>query len=839
MNKSLLLAGVAASLMLAAAAPVAAQTVTPGNEVVTTGRASAKPAPAAPTEETFTTGVAKGRDRLDSATSTSALKESDIQEFGAHSLAEVIRNIPGIRAESAGGEGNASYSIRGLPLAATGSKYMQLEEDGLPVLEFGDMSQFGSDMFMRSDLNISAIETIRGGSASTFASNSPGGVINLISKTGDVEGGTMGVTDGLTYGERRIDGDYGHALSDTLRFNIGGFYRDGEGVRNLGYDAYRGGQLKFNITKTFAGGYVRIYAKYLDDHTPSYQSVPMMVTGTDSNPTYSNLPGFDVKTDSMMSRNNFDMVQTEAGNQVASEDMRDGQHAIVKSIGLESQYDVSGWSISEKFRFSAVSGDDLQNLPVQIAPAAALAYAYGGPGGHLSYATGPLTGQVITNPATLNGNGLLSVSVNEDFQAHSLQNITNDVRVNRVWDVGGGELTATAGFYKSSQDYNTNWGLTTVLSDVLGGGNAALINVTTAGGIPTTQNGYLAYGVGEFHRQYDVTYSVNAPYGSLNYHYGKLAVGASVRDDIGGANGTLYGSDLGGGRVGVAPIDINGDGVISLPESQTDVLPLGQPGKVDYSYHYLSYSLSANYHIIEPLAVFGRYSVGGRAADDKILFTGAVNPVTGRLVNPASAYDPVKQGEVGLKFREAGFTFNATGFTATTGERNVQIASNPDGSILVQNIVRQYSAKGVEVEAGLHHGIFALTFGGTYTDAHIISAVGDPELVNNTPRHQAAFIYEATPQIETKYVTVGANIVGTTSSYAEDTDQLKLPAYTLVNAFAQFRPAPHVQAMVNVNNLFDTLAITEVTQSTIPVGGIVLGRAMAGRSVAATVNYNF
>ncbi|WP_443018094.1 Plug domain-containing protein [Sphingomonas sp. 37zxx] len=121
-------------------------------------------------EAVFSTGVAKGRDRLDSATSTSALRADDIQKLGARSLADILRNIPGIRTESSTGDGNSSYTIRGLPLASGGSKYMQIEEDGLPVLEFGDFFNVASDIFIRADFNLAAIEAIRGGSASTFAS---------------------------------------------------------------------------------------------------------------------------------------------------------------------------------------------------------------------------------------------------------------------------------------------------------------------------------------------------------------------------------------------------------------------------------------------------------------------------------------------------------------------------------------------------------------------------------------------------------------------------------------------------------------------------------------------
>ncbi|MDH7974406.1 TonB-dependent receptor [Sphingomonas sp. AR_OL41] len=832
MKKSLLLLTAAP---LALAVPATAQVAAAPPAKQASGTASA------PAEEAFTTGVAKGRDRLDSATSTSALKGGDIEEFGARSLGEILRNIPGIRAESEGGEGNASYSIRGLPLAATGSKYLQLQEDGLPVLEFGDMQQFAPDMFMRADLNLSAVEAIRGGSASTFASNSPGGVINLLSKTGDVEGGAVQTTLGLNYGEHRIDADYGHKLSDTLRFHIGGFYRQGEGPRNLGYDGYKGGQLKFNVTRTFGNGFVRVYGKYLNDRTPSYQPIPIMVSGSDANPAFTNVPGVDIRTDSLLSRNNNNVLTLDGANNIKRDDARDGMHAVVKAIGFEAQFDFGDWSFNDKFRFAAISGGTIQTLPLAVAPAAALAYAYGGPGASLSYATGPRAGQLIASPGALNGNGLLLSSIFLDTTANSLQNVTNDLRASRVWKIGHGELTMTAGFYKSSQTYNSDWSFLNILSDVRGGGDAALVNVTNAAGVPTTQDGYIAFGINGalYHRRYDVTYAVNAPYGSLNYHIGKLAIGGSVRYDMGKASGSVFGADLGGGRIGVAPIDLNGDGHISIPESQTATLPLGSPGNVDYSYHYLSYSVGANFRIAEPLAMFARYSRGGRAAADKVLFTPAIGVQSGQLLDPASGFDTVKQSEVGLKFRKSGITVNVTGFSATTGERNVQVNSKPDGSIQVENIVRGYSAKGVEVEAGVRHGPFRLTAGATYTSAKIASDAAHLTLIGNVPRHQASFLFETTPQIETKYATVGANIVGTTSSYAQDVNQLKLPGYTLVNAFVQVRPMQRMQVMLNVNNLFDTVALAEITQGTIPASGIVLGRAMNGRTISTSLRLSF
>ncbi|AAK25108.1 TonB-dependent receptor domain-containing protein [Caulobacter vibrioides] len=792
-------------------------------------------------EAVFSTGVAKGRDRLDSATSTSALRASEFETYGARSLGEVLRNIPGIRAEYAGGEGNANYSIRGLPLSGTGSKYVQLQEDGLPVLEFGDMLQFTSDMFMRSDLNLSQIETIRGGSASTFASNSPGGVINLISKTGDTEGGAVQGTYGLNYGEKRLDADYGGKISDTLRFHVGGFYRQGEGPRDVGYTAYKGGQIKANLTKTLENGYVRVYAKLMDDRTPSYQFVPIRVTGTNAYPTFSNPANFNVKTDSLLSPYTSNIVTLDANNNIARDDIREGQRSKVASVGLDSQIELNGWTISEKFRISKISGGVRQVRPIAVAPAAALAFVYGGVGGALSFATGPQVGQAIANPTALNGNGLMTSAVKIKSDIDSLDNITNDLRASRVWKVGEGNLTTTVGYYKSSQDYDSYWSFMNTLTDVNGDGQTSLINVRTATGVAATQDGMVAYGVGGalFHRTYDVTNSVDAPYASINYHIGKISVGGSLRYDMGKVDGTLYGAELGGSRVGVISRDMNSDGVISLAETKTAALPLGQPGRVDYDYNYLSYSTGVNYRVAEQLAVFARYSRGGRSSAEKLLFTPAVDYNTGKLVDADSAYDTVKQAELGLKYRISGVTFNVTGFSAKTGERNIQVVSGSDGTTDVLNIVRGYKAKGVELEAAVSKGPFSVTAGATYTDAKITSADQSATLIGNKPRHQADFIYSVTPQVELKNATVGFNVIGTTSSYAQDTNQLKLPGYKLVNAFVQIRPMENVQLMLNVNNVFNTLAMVDSEQAAIPASGVILGRAYAGRTASATLRYSF
>lgn len=802
-----------------------------------TAEGKTQEASATSNSEVFTTGVAKGRDRLDSATSTSALRGDEVQKIGARNVAEVLRNIPGLRVEAGAGDVNNSFTIRGLPLASTGSKYLQLQEDGLPILEYGDMIA-GADVFLRPDLSLNTVEVIRGGSASTFASNSPGGVINFITKTGDVEGGAVQVSTGVDFDEKRLDFDYGSKISHTLRLHVGGFYRTGEGPRETGFTAYKGGQLKLNVTKDFANGYVRLSGKYLDDRTPSYQAVPMRVSGTNAKPDYENIAAFDASKGSLLSPYVSNILTLDGNNRVLRDDLREGIHPVVKAIGLEGKFDLGDWTVTNKFRYADVSGQMTQYQYGITLPATAFLTTFGGAGATASYATGPNAGPAITNLAGLNDNGLLSLGVFRDTQLNSLDNMTNDLRVTRQWNIGQGVLTTTGGFYKSTQALDADWLFINGYVDVRGDGKSAMVDLTTATGIPLTQVGISSY-AGGYRRKYDVQFDVTAPYGSLNYMIGKLAIGASVRYDVAKVEGSLFGSDLGGARVGQLPYDLNGDGVISNPERSTAVIPLDRPGPVNFGYEYLSYSAGINYRVAEPLAVFARYSRGGRGAADRVLFTPIVSAASGELINKKAGHDTVTQAEAGIKYRNGNLTLNLTGFWAKTQEINQQTVANPDGSLRLGIIARTYKAMGAEFEGSFRHGPFSITGGATYTDAEISKDNITAAVEGNLPRHQPKFIFQATPQFDAEMFTLGANVVGTTGSYTQDNNLLRMPGYTIINAFLQFRPTERVQVSLNANNLFDKLALVDVAQGSLPANGLVSVGANNGRTITTSLRFDF
>ncbi|MGY0565295.1 MAG: TonB-dependent receptor plug domain-containing protein, partial [Paraglaciecola chathamensis] len=186
-------------------------------------------------EQIVVTGSVRGGTKMDSSVSVSSISPEDFAVAAPRATAEVFRSIPGIRSESTGGEGNANIAVRGLPVASGGAKFLVLQEDGLPVMQFGDVAFGNADIFLRADSTIATIDAIRGGSSSTLASNSPGGIINFISKTGDSEGGSISTTIGLDYDTTRTDFEYGTYLTDSVRFHVGGFVRQGEGPRETGY----------------------------------------------------------------------------------------------------------------------------------------------------------------------------------------------------------------------------------------------------------------------------------------------------------------------------------------------------------------------------------------------------------------------------------------------------------------------------------------------------------------------------------------------------------------------------------------------------------------------------
>lgn len=766
--------------------------------------------------EVVVTAVNNQASRLSTSLSVSSVKMADIQKAAPRTTAEIFKSLPGIRAESSGGDGNTNITVRGVPLSSGGSKYLQLQEDGLPVLQFGDIAFGTADIFLRADQNINRIEAIRGGSASTLASNSPAGVINFISKNGNLEGGSLSTTVGLDYQNFRTDFDYGAPVGNGFSFHVGGFFRQGEGPRTAGFQANNGGQFKANLTKQFANGYARVYFKFLDDRAAAYLPMPVSVTGTNSDPNYTSLAGFDIKRGALQTPYLLQTQGLGANGAPYVSDIRNGMHPVSKSIGSELQFDLgSGWTVKDRGRVSFNSGQFIAPFPASAGSLNSMLT-------QIASATGRnLTGATVTNAITgqaYSGDAMIIHIF--DAKLNNFNNFVNDFKLKKKFD----NVTLTAGYYKSSQNINMDWTFNSYLT-TLQGKNAQPLNITSAGNVSQSSNGLFAYGVpvwGNLHRNYNVSYDISAPYAGIGIDVNKkLNIDGSIRYDLGRVRGNYSGNVQ-------RSYDVNNDGTVSANEQSVSAINYAASKPVNYNYNYLSYSLGVNYLLNASSAVFARYSSGASAQADRILFT----PSIFADGSAATKFNRINQAELGMKYKYSKGGLFLTGFYAHTDEAGEYEVTTQR---IIQNSYRSY---GLEVEGVANvSSYFDLRGNVTYTHARIIAGA----FKGNKPRRQADVIYSLTPTFNVKKFSLGSSILGTTSSFSQDVNSLKLPAYVYVNPFVLYQVNKRWSASINANNVFNVTGFTEAEDGAITnnQNNIVRARSITGRTVSGTVSFNF
>jgi outer membrane receptor protein involved in Fe transport len=765
-------------------------------------------------EDVVVTGVVNPKAKIKSSVSITTLDVKQIEQSAPRSTAEIFRSIPGIRSESSGGEGNSNISVRGVPISSGGSKYLQIQEDGLPVLLFGDISFATADIFTRFDGNVAKIEAIRGGSASTLSSNSPGGIINFISKTGKTEGGMVRTSFGLDYNNFRTDVDYGAKIGDGLYFHVGGFYRAGEGVRKTGSTSNNGGQVKFNLTKEFQNGKVTVYAKFLNDRAAAYMPMPVKVTGTNANPSWGSVSGFDATTGALQSIYLNHNVGLGTNGELRRENVADGMNPISKSIGVNASFDLEdGWKITENGRYSSNSGGFIAPFPAEVGSAAAIAASFGA-GSTLTYAD---SGTPFNNP-----NGLVSRIHMFDTQLNDLSNFMNDLRVTKKFDKVG----VTAGYFKSIQNISTSWLWNSYLQEV-SDDNPRLINVKNAAGQLLSDNGLYAYGTpawGNLARNYDTQYNVSAPYVNISVDATEnLSFEGGLRYDLGKVTGSFAGGTS-------SAYDINNNGVISVPEQNVFAVNTAAETAVNYDYDYVSYTLGANYLLTAKQSLFARYSKGAAAKADRILFSG-LDYLDGSKIN---ALDFLTQAELGYKLKfPKGYAY-ATAFHSKTDEQGGYEATS---NSIIQN---NYKSYGLELESSYNvMDNFNVRGALTYTKAEITS--GDNK--GNEPRRQPKLMYNLMPtyNFSGNKNAVGLSFIGQSKAFAQDSNQLVMNGFVIVNAFVDFEVTKGLSLNLSANNLFDTLAITESEEGNITDNAVnyVRARPMPGRSISMALSYRF
>ncbi len=797
-------------------------------------------------ERIVVTASPSGAEAQEASVSVSAFSEEDIASLAPRSTAEIFRALPGIRAESSGGGGNANITVRGIPLATGGSKFLQIHEDGLPVLEYGDINFGNTDNFIRFDWSVETVESVRGGSASTFASNSPGGVINLISQTGETGGGAIGTSFGLDYEEFRLDFAYGGEFNSDLYFHIGGFARGGEGTRDSGFNGDQGGQVKLSITQVLDNGHLRFHFKNLNDRVTTYLPAPVQVR---SNGSFGPVENFDASSETLHSAFTTNVSTFDSFGNPRNRDLTDGIESEVSSFGFEADLEVApDVFLLNKFRIAEISGsfiapftDTFGDFGPQSATSMAGAIcdaARNGDGNpfncsstSVTLANGPGAGEEY--------NGLAFLNLLFDTSLNDLGNMINDLNITKKFDNG---VSVTAGYYYSKQDIAASWNSWNTFIQTVDGTNSQYLNIVDADGQSLVNNGLWAPSFLSW--EWDLNYTTHAPYVNVGFEISdRWLVDISARHDTVTANGELINACCGGNT----DFDLNGDGVISGNTEDASasngfgfgggVINLNRAGAtsqiVNYDASHTSFSVGGSYLHSDSVTIFGRYSEGGRALADRLLqISGTLNG-DGSLTSTTSGFDETEQLEVGVKYGTKDLRMNATFFNTVTQDTQAELTSG-------LTFIREYEATGIELEGRYEiGGGLSVTGNGTWTDAEISKDRFNPTLVGNTPRRQADFIYTIMPQYEGENFRLGATFQGSGDYYVQDSNELKQDAYLLTNLFATYFISDQFSVSLNINNVTDEFIITESEESVASAGDIIRARPLNGRTSSLQLKYLF
>lgn len=774
--------------------------------------------------------------KLESSNSVSTTGISKFQQFADTNIANIFRNIPGFLSQSSSNDGsNVPITTRGLPIDVNGAKFLQLQEDGFPVAQFGDIEYAAAHSLIRYDNSIAKIEAIRGGSAATFASNAPGGIINIISKTGKKRSGSLSLTTGANYDHFRTNFEWGTPISDDWRMHIGGFLRASEGVKNAGYQGNSGGQLKANISKSFNNGYIRFFLKKLNDTNIVYFHVPVQENGE-------SLPGFDATRDTTHSIYHTSTVGLGQNGNIIQTDIRNGASPDLDFIGSEISFNLNdSWTLNNRLGqtnlqgtwvslFPSVLGaaQNIADLTLTLIPSADTS----GPAS-LIYANGPNAGQAF-DTANANGNGLLMHLNTLSAELNDHGSFSNDFTLSKKFTNGSLAL----GLYRGSQTIDTSWRFDSYLMEVKGE-NAALVDLVDASGNIASQNGLFAYGAPIFaddccNVNYDIDYDIVAPYINTTFNTNNTNIDISVRYDDGKARGNYTIKST------ASAVDINRDGIIQIPEQRVISPDISKPLPVNYNWHYLSYSAGTNTKLTDNTATFFRLSHGERGRADRILLNDVVLPDGSIAQNDTT--DEIDQYELGYKLQTDHFGLYTTLFHV---EAELQTVS-PERP---RQINRDLKTTGLELEYILQHGNFIMDGHITWVDAKINSDRLTPSNIGNTPARQPNILYSINPAYYTNRLSIGANILGSGKSFTSDTNNVKHEAFTHVNLFAHFDIQKDIRLSLKVNNVFDKEALSEVQEdsvNTISAPGtasdglrVVRGRVYAGRSALLSLQYQF
>jgi outer membrane receptor protein involved in Fe transport len=762
-------------------------------------------------EDIIVVGTAGGGTRRqDAAFAVTTLGNDAIERAAPNSTADLLRTVPGVMAESSGGQNGANIFVRGYPSGGD-AQFVTFQYAGTPIFAPPTLSFLENSQLIRLDETVQRVEAVRGGTGSLFSNGQPGLTVNVVPRIGGSEFHGLAKVSYTDYDEIRGDAWISGPLGENTGFMVGGYYAQSNGIRDPRYRAEQGGQITANIHHDFGEkGSIEVYARYLNDRGQWLLPIPVVVNGDKT----SEYPGFNHGTGTLNGPDTR-AVQNVVGNTV---DLQDGRGAKVINTGINFDYEVfDGVRVRERMNYLGGNADTRGLVPTEAPIAAsAMATTLAGAGAtvtSLRYADG--SGTLATGAAT----PVLRAGIWEVRK--KLTSFVTDSALE--WTAGNNKLTG--GFYYTNFTSRDQWALgNQVLLTAEPNARRLDLTVNNAAGVSqqATLRGFTSgpgFQVSAWYEGSDVAF----------YGVDELQITPELRID----GGLRWQRHIIDAVLSTSGTGGNLDGNANTLYDNT-VTTLTAPRTISYRDSAWSWTAGVNYDFTREIGVFARYSRGNSFPqfDNLREATGDnIRDKTGlAVVAEVDTYEGGIKLSTGIANLYATVFHNKFDGLATTTLINGVPNSSNGGA----------KATGVEVEGALRpfEG-FSLSAAGTYLNATYRGFFTNNGLLDNTGnrvQRQPKWTWRVTPAYELPLGSIRPSLFATVQytgdRFSDPENKQILPNFYQLDAGVSVTVADRIRLQVTGNNLTDELGLTE--QNPRVIGnqgqGVILARPILGRS---------
>ena len=834
------------------AVPAFAQSTAPADPAAQTPPAAAEEE--AGPDIVVTGQTTRNRPLLTASADITFATAADIARKAPRSTADLLELVPGIFVEGTAGELSNNYSVRGLQ--GGGQRFIQLEEDGLPIIYGGG----GADFFFSNDITIDRLEAVKGGSSGVLTVNGAGATINFLSRTPNFnksEG--MARFTAYNYGQRRGDFYYSAPISDKLAFNIGGYIQTNPGVRENPFN-YEGYRLKAMLEYRFdGGGFIRVTGKigdvkaaYYADQPYAYNNgKPGSIPGLDTQ--FGNLGGtafsrISVPVSTFVEADGFRDFRYDQGVRVKTKQIRlDFEKPLTDSIDLFARARYLGLTddFNGLFPGSGTGNAGLASAVDYLTPGARSpindlltagrrVFPAAGSFGIRNLRTGVVTPSSNVGALNaLNGNGFLQeTTLNHDFQSgHDFGS-----NFGGRWEYKGGGFTnsLTAGilYYDVSRFQNQS-ATSSVVNDVKTNSDIYdIVALNAANNVigTLTDNGQISYGNwgAGIRQSKDSSVSI--------YANDELSIGDHLHID-GGLRWESDSAEFYDGQPlrNAAGMEIQQPvqpGLINAAVVPTVGSTFGGIYAVTKkTQRKVAWTIGANYLFTPNLSVYARYADGFQ--------TNGVNPTTG-----------IELYEAGVRYKYRRLIDATVTVFRTNFKDQFYNFIDPVNPTIQTAFQADLGTTGVEVDALVRPiDWFSIDFSGVFQRPKLnnlrLNGVAQPTYDGNRPERTPAKLFTITPTIALphKLGEVYGRYKYIGKIFADSGNAVALPAYGVTSLGVNLNITERLQVGFNADNIFDVVGLTEGNprqgQTQNAASGFFYARGIVGPTYGGSVTLKF